>query len=90
MAGFLSPLNDFSQVDILQKLSYVTPGSIYNFLDEGSRELLLWLSNDCGYGMGLGIVGISLGIKVIFGPVMIATQLNAVKMKLIEPEMKNF
>lgn len=51
----------------------MTPGSIYNFLDEGSRELLLWLANDCNYGMGIAIVGLSLGIKVIFGPVMIAT-----------------
>jgi YidC/Oxa1 family membrane protein insertase len=40
--------------------------------------------------MGAGIVIVSLGIKVVFTPFMLLTQMNAVKMKLIEPETKIF
>lgn len=40
--------------------------------------------------MGAGIVIVSFGIKILFSPLMLYTQLNAVKMKLIEPETKNF
>lgn len=74
----------------MTKLGYISPGSIYEYLDEGSRELLLWVANDLNYGMGIGIVGVSLALKVVFAPIMVKAQLNAIRMKLIEPEMKNF
>jgi YidC/Oxa1 family membrane protein insertase len=48
------------------------------------------MANDLGWGMGISIVAISLGIKALFGPLMFSSQLNTIKMKLIEPETKNF
>jgi len=40
--------------------------------------------------MGAGIILISLGIKMMFAPILFMSQLNALKMKLLEPESKNF
>jgi YidC/Oxa1 family membrane protein insertase len=40
--------------------------------------------------MGWGILAISMGIKLVFTPLMFSAQLNACRMKLIEPETKNF
>lgn len=41
-------------------------------------------------GYGGAIIAISLGIKLLFTPLMFAAQLNGLKMKLLEPETKNF
>ncbi len=67
----LGPLNDYSSMDLVNKFSYVTPSSIYNFLDLFSRDALFYLANDAGWGMGLAIVGISFGVKFFFMPLMI-------------------
>lgn len=57
-----------------------------------SRDILFYISESSGLGWGLGlsIATCSLGIKLVFMPLMTFTQVNALKMKLIEPEMKNF
>ena len=54
------------------------------------KEALEYVADDLGLGIGWAIVLISAAIKVSFMPLMIKAQLNALKMKLIEPEMKNF
>jgi YidC/Oxa1 family membrane protein insertase len=51
---------------------------------------LLYVAHDLGFGMGWAIILVSLGLRSVFLPLIGATQLNAVKMKLLEPEMKNF
>lgn len=57
-----------------------------------TRDILFYIADPEGYGLGLGlsIALCSLGIKLVFMPLMTFTQLNAAKMKLIEPEMKLF
>jgi len=40
--------------------------------------------------MGISIAALSLGIKLFFMPLMFGTQVNSLKMKLLEPETKNF
>lgn len=56
---------------ILNKLSYFTPGYLYDGLDIFSRDALLYLSNDLGWGMSYAIIGISLGIKSVYMPFMV-------------------
>lgn len=68
----------------------ITPGGIYGVMDEFSRDSLFYLANDLGWGLGLSIAAVSLGIKLFFMPLMASTQINALKLKLLEPEMKNF
>lgn len=89
MASVLQPFNEYVQADVLQKLSYLSPGSIYHQMDEFSRDLLLYFSDTLGWGMGLGIAAVSLGIKLLYMPIMVQMQMNAQKMKLLEPETKN-
>jgi YidC/Oxa1 family membrane protein insertase len=71
-------------------MSYLSPSFLYEQLDIFSRDALLYVANDLGYGFGTAILSISLAIKIFFVPLMIKTQINGIKMKLIEPEMKNF
>lgn len=59
-------------------------------MDEGSRELLFYCANDLNMGLGMAIIVCSIGVKLIYAPIMIFTQINAIKMKLLEPETKNF
>lgn len=72
------------------KLAEASPGSLYNNMDIFSREALLYVANDLGLGIGVGILSISLLIKFIFMPIAMKAQVNAIKMKLLEPESKNF
>lgn len=76
--------------DFIDKLFTVSPGNLYTHLDEFSRDSLLYLSNDLGWGMGIAIASLSLGIKLVFMPLIFGTQINALKMKLLEPETKNY
>ena len=89
MLSVLQPFNEYVQADLLQKISYLSPGSIYKEMDELSRDLLLYFSDTLGWGMGFGIAAVSLGIKFLYMPIMIKMQMNAQKMKLLEPETKN-
>ncbi|KAL4449699.1 hypothetical protein ABPG74_008072 [Tetrahymena malaccensis] len=84
------PLSSVVPHDFIDKLSAIAPGNIYNHLDEFSRDALLYLCNDLGWGMGISIAALSFGIKLAFMPLMFGTQINALKMKLLEPETKNF
>lgn len=38
------------------------------------------------YGMGMAIVAITVGIKLVYTPLMIKTNINTLKLKLLEPE----
>ena len=59
-------------------------------MDEGSREILFYCANDLNLGIGMAIVICSITVKLLYAPIMIYTQINAIKMKLLEPETKNF
>eukprot|EP01016_Furgasonia_blochmanni_P036827 TRINITY_DN4252_c0_g2_i4.p1 TRINITY_DN4252_c0_g2~~TRINITY_DN4252_c0_g2_i4.p1 ORF type:complete len:398 (-),score=65.63 TRINITY_DN4252_c0_g2_i4:169-1362(-) len=80
----------WNKIDFHAILSVLSPTNIYHFLDHLSRDALLYLSHDLGWGMGLGIIGITIALKSCFLPFMVWGQLNAVKMKLLEPEFKNY
>ncbi len=54
-----------------EKLSYLSPTSIYEKMDVFSRDALLYVANDLGMGMGVAILSISLGIKLFFVPLML-------------------
>jgi YidC/Oxa1 family membrane protein insertase len=86
----LQPLNESNTSDITEIISSLAPGTIYEEMDKLSREILLYVSHDLGYGMGWAIILVSLGIRFAFIPLIGKTQLNAIKMKLLDPEMKNF
>lgn len=66
--------------------------NLYTNMDELSREAIFYVANDYGMGLGLGvgIIACSFALKTFFLPLLTYTQLTATKMKLIEPEMKNF
>ena len=86
----LHPISDTPSLKILTKLSYISPGYLYDCLDVFSRDALLYLSNDLGWGISYAIIGITLAIKLFYMPFMIITQRNSMKLKLLEPEMNNF
>ena len=86
----LHPISDIPSSKIFTKLDYVSPRHIYDYLDVFSRDALLYLCDDLGWGIGYAIIGITLAIKIFYMPFMILTQRNAMKLKLLEPEMNNF
>lgn len=72
-------------------------------MDQLTSDSIFYVANHLGLGVAGGIVAVSLVVKLAFMPFMIAAvlklkihkinilkNLNAIKMKLIEPEMKNF
>lgn len=65
-------------------------GDIYLMVEELSRDIFFYLSENLGLGMGLTICAISIGIKLVYMPFIIGTQLNALKKRLLEPEMKHY
>lgn len=76
----VKPLGHPVAHDFIDKLSAISPSNLYTHLDEFSRDALLYLSNDLGWGMGLSIIAISLSIKFTFMPLMLGTQVNALKL----------
>lgn len=59
-----------------------------NGIIEDTVDMLVHNSSyEIGYGSA--IILITLGIKSIYGPLTMMTQMNAFKMKLIAPEMEN-
>ena len=46
----LHPISDTPSLKILNKLLYVYPSYIYDCLDVFSRDALLYLCNDLGWG----------------------------------------
>lgn len=64
------PLSGTIPHDFIDKLSGISPGSLYTHMDEFSRDAMLYLANDLGWGLGLSIAALSLGIKVVFMPLM--------------------
>jgi len=86
----LQPLNEANTTDVTEIISSLAPGAIYEQMDKLSRDMLLYVSHDLGFGMGWAIILVSLGIRFAFIPLIGKTQLNAIKMKLLDPEMKNF
>lgn len=69
----VKPISSIIPHDFIDKISSISPGNIYNHLDEFSRDALLYLSNDLGWGMGISIAVLSLGIKLFFMPLMFGT-----------------
>lgn len=46
--------------------------------------------SDKGYGMGAGIVSYSVALRGIWLPAILYTQIGAIKMQLLAPEMAKF
>lgn len=67
------PISSVVPHDFIDKLSSIAPGNIYNHLDEFSRDALLYLANDLGWGMGISIAALSFAIKFAFMPLMFGT-----------------
>jgi len=86
----LKPINDENTTDMFQFIYSLNPATIFQNMEQAARDLLLYLGTDLGWGMGVGIIVISAGIKLLFTPAAFGMTFHAQKMKLIEPEMKNF
>lgn len=71
-------------MDMLSKLSVVSPSNMYYYLNDFFEYSLISIGNE--YGMGMAIVAITVGIKLIYTPVMVKTTLNTLKLKLLDPE----
>lgn len=63
---------------------------MYYGLDEIMRDTTLYLAQDFNLGMGVAIFAVSAGIKLIFTPLHMKAQVQGLKMKLIQPEMKEY
>ena len=58
-----------------------SPTYIYNSLDQFSRDFLFYFSDHIGFGLGTSILIVSAIIKIVWGPTIILTQQNFIKMK---------
>ena len=58
----------------MDKLSYLKPMKIYEFLDQFSRQLLFYLSDDLGLGLGTGIVIVSVALKLLYSKTIVKSQ----------------
>ncbi|CAG9318454.1 OXA1_2 [Blepharisma stoltei] len=57
---------------------------------EATRDLaidIITAVNDMGYGMGVGIICISVGFRIIYSPILLWSQIIGLKLKMIQPEM---
>ncbi|KAM3147707.1 hypothetical protein pb186bvf_000035 [Paramecium bursaria] len=87
MLSAVQPPSPILATDMISKLSYFSPRQLYLDFDIYLRDFMVDLAAD--YGYGAAILGISIGLKVIFTPFLLSAQIQGLKMKLIEPEMKN-
>jgi len=62
----------------------LTPSNIYAVLDENVRESILYMANDVGLGVGLGIIAVAFVFKIIFSPAMILAVFSLYYSKLFE------
>ncbi len=66
----------------------VSPTSIYHGLNELFEVgMTSWGTT---YGVGWTILMITVGIKTLYAPLMIKTNINTLKLKLLEPETQLF
>ena len=70
--GTLRPNYSSEVSGVFSNLSSFTPIQAYNHLDEFSREVTLYLSDNVGIGMGFAILTVSLAIKFVLIPFQLA------------------
>jgi membrane protein insertase Oxa1/YidC/SpoIIIJ len=70
--------------DIFTKLSVISPTSIYHGLNELFEVIISDVGTSCG--VGWTILMVTVGIKLVYAPLMIKTNINTLKLKLLEPE----
>ena len=66
-----TPPTDFQTLDLISKFSYLRFSNLYQIMDETIRDSILYIANDLGLGIGLGIIGASMAVKLLFGPFML-------------------
>jgi membrane protein insertase Oxa1/YidC/SpoIIIJ len=79
-------------------LNAITPTHVDNLVEGGSTygfweslkymdgiftDQWLYVANDLGLGMGAGLILTSLGVRCLFIPILMYTQISGIKMKLL-------
>lgn len=87
--------------DTANILNAVTPTNVDNIIQGGSTygfwELLsylddvfynewIYLAEDCGFGLGAGLLLTSLSVRIFFIPLIMYSQITGIKFKLLQPD----
>lgn len=93
----------FEDFDTANVLNAITPtytdnlvqgGSTYGFwellayLDEVFYNQWIYLAEDCGMGLGAGLLITSLAVRLAFVPLVMYSQITGVKIKLLQPDQE--
>ena len=70
--------------DIMDKISELSFSNMYTKLNNILEHLALIMGEN--YGMGISIMAITCGIKLIYAPIMVKCNINMLKLKLLDPE----
>jgi len=63
---------------------------LYLYMDDFLMDWLTYLSVDCGWGWGVGILAISCGVRGVMLPFFLLSSRASLKMKLLEPEFAEY
>lgn len=72
----------------------VSGGSTYGFwellgyLDDAVYNQWIYLAEDCGYGLGAGLLITSFAVRLAFIPLVMYSQMTGVKIKLLQPDQE--
>lgn len=58
------------------------------YCDEVFTDQWLYIANDLGMGMGAGLIISAVGVRLVFMPLMMYSQISGIKMKLLQPDME--
>ena len=72
-------MENLENFNIGNVLHYLNPTTWYNFLDEGSRDLMVYFADSCSMGMGMSIVLTSIIVKGLWTPFLWYGQHNSIK-----------
>lgn len=59
------------------------------YCDEVFTGQWLYIANDLGMGMGAGLIISAVGVRLVFMPLMMYSQISGIKMKLLQPDMQH-
>jgi membrane protein insertase Oxa1/YidC/SpoIIIJ len=62
--------------------------NLYTKLNDILENTAIIISEN--YGMGIAILAITCGIKLIYAPIMVKCNINMLKLKLLDPETQLF
>ncbi len=57
------------------------------YFDTQAYDFWMFLANDCGMGLSVGLIAATVFTKALFAPNVLYSQMVGIKMKLLQPDM---